>query len=145
MLVNIYLDVEEEEIKKGGPFSEEYNKIFNIFKNKLFKICTPKMIKNLSLNGNLFYGLLQEYASTIFSGEYMYVESPLTNVVFSNLGEITEQINENFKEKLEEKNKDVTDIIQQVKNSYEVFSDGLLNEYQNSFIGKLLNSQFLSE
>ena len=145
MLVNMYLDVEEEEIKKGGPFSEEYNKIFNIFKNKLFKMCTPKMIKNLSLNGNLFYGLLQEYASTIFSGEYMYVESPLTNVVFSNLGEITEQINENFKEKLEEKNKDVTDIIQQVKNSYEVFSDGLLNEYQNSFIGKLLNSQFLSE
>ena len=61
---------------------------------------------------HLFYGLLQEYASTIYSGEYMFVESPLTNVVFSNLGEITEGINENFKEKLEEKNKDVYDIIQ---------------------------------
>jgi hypothetical protein len=145
MLVNMYLDVEDEEIKKGGPFSEEYNKIFNVFQNKILKLCTPKTIKNLTLNGNLFYGLLQEYASTIFSGEYMFVESPLTNVVFSNLGEITEQINENFKEKLEEKNKDVYDIIQQVKNSYEIFSDGLLNEYQNAFIGKLLHSQFLTE
>ena len=145
MLVNAYLDIEDEEMKKGGPFSEEYNTNINIFKNKIINICTPKNIKNLSLNGNLFYGLLQEYASTIFSGESMYAESPLTNVVISNLGEITEQINENFKEKLEEKNKDVVDIIQQVKNSYEVFSDGLLNEYQNAFIGKLLHSQFLAE
>ena len=145
MLVNIYLDIDDEEVKKGGPFSEEYKTTFNNFKNKVIKACLPKIINNLSLNGNLFYGLLQEYASTIFSGEYMFVESPLTNVVFSNLGEITEGINENFKEKLEEKNKDVYDIIQQVKNSYEVFSDGLLNDYHNTFIGKLLHSQFLTE
>ena len=145
MLVNMYLDIDDEEVKKGGPFSEEYKTTFNNFKNKVIKACLPKIINNLSLNGNLFYGLLQEYASTIFSGEYMFVESPLTNVVFSNLGEITEGINENFKEKLEEKNKDVYDIIQQVKNSYEVFSDGLLNDYHNTFIGKLLHSQFLTE
>ena len=145
MLVNMYLDIDDEEVKKGGPFSEEYKTTFNNFKNKVVKNCSPKIINNLSLNGNLFYGLLQEYASTIFSGEYIFVESPLTNVVFSNLGEITEGINENFKEKLEEKNKDVYDIIQQVKNSYEVFSDGLLNDYHNTFIGKLLHSQFLTE
>ena len=145
MLVNIYLDIDDEEVKKGGPFSEEYKTTFNNFKNKVIKACLPKIINNLSLNGNLFYGLLQEYASTIFSGEYMFVESPLTNVVFSNLGEITEGINENFKEKLEEKNKDVYDIIQQVKNSYEVFSDGLLNDYHSTFIGKLLHSQFLAD
>ena len=126
-LVNIYLDIDDEEAKKGGPFSEEYKTIFNNFKNKVIKICTPKIINNLSLNGNLFYGLLQEYASTIFLGEYIFVERPLTNVVFSNLGEITEGINENFKEKSEEKNKGVYDIIQQVKNSFEVFSYGLLN------------------
>ena len=145
MLVNVYLDIDDEEAKKGGPFSEEYKSTFNNFKNKVIKICSPKIINNLSLNGNLFYGLLQEYASTIYSGEYMFVESPLTNVVFSNLGEITEGINENFKEKLEEKNKDVYDIIQQVKNSYEVFSDGLLNDYHSTFIGKLLHSQFLAD
>ena len=145
MLVNVYLDIDDEEAKKGGPFSEEYKTTFNNFKNKVIKICSPKIINNLSLNGNLFYGLLQEYASTIYSGEYMFVESPLTNVVFSNLGEITEVINENFKEKLEEKNKDVYDIIQQVKNSYEVFSDGLLNDYHSTFIGKLLHSQFLAD
>ena len=145
MLVNVYLDIDDEEAKKGGPFSEEYKTAFNNFKNKVIKICSPKIINNLSLNGNLFYGLLQEYASTIYSGEYMFVESPLTNVVFSNLGEITEGINENFKEKLEEKNKDVYDIIQQVKNSYEVFSDGLLNDYHSTFIGKLLHSQFLAD
>ena len=145
MLVNVYLDIDDEEAKKGGPFSEEYKTTFNNFKNKVIKICSPKIINNLSLNGNLFYGLLQEYASTIYSGEYMFVESPLTNVVFSNLGEITEGINENFKEKLEEKNKDVYDIIQQVKNSYEVFSDGLLNDYHSTFIGKLLHSQFLAD
>ena len=75
----------------------------------------------------------------------MFVESPLTNVFFSNLGEITEGITENFKEKLEEKNKDVYDIIQQVKNSFEIFSDGLLNDYHNTFIGKLLHSQFMTE
>ena len=145
MLVNVYLDIDDEEAKKGGPFSEEYKTTFNNFKNKVIKTCSPKIINNLSLNGNLFYGLLQEYASTIYSGEYMFVESPLTNVVFSNLGEITEGINENFKEKLEEKNKDVYDIIQQVKNSYEVFSDGLLNDYHSTFIGKLLHSQFLAD
>ena len=145
MLVNMYLEIDEEEMKKGGPFSEEYKTTFNNFKNKIIKLCTPKVIRSLTLNGNLFYGLLQEYASTIFSGEYIFVESPLTNVVFSNLGEITEGINENFKEKLEEKNKDVYDIIQQVKNSYEIFSDGLLNDYNNTFIGKLIHSQFMAE
>ena len=145
MLVNMYLDIDEEEIKKGGPFSEEYKTSFNNFKNKILKICKPKVINSLSLNGNLFYGLLQEYASSIFSADSMFVESPLTNVVFSNLGEITEGITESFREKLEEKNKDVYDFIQQVKNSYEIFSDGLLNDYHNTFIGKLLHSQFMTE
>ena len=145
MLVNAYLDLDDDDIKKGGPFTEEYKTSINSFRNKVIKTCTPKLICDLSLNGNLFYGLLQEYASSIFSGDYMFVESPLTNVVFSNLGETTENINENFKEKLEEKNKDVYDIIQQVKNSYEIFSDGLLNDYQDTFIGKLLHTQFMAE
>ena len=145
MLVNMYLDIDDEEIKKGGPFSEEYKTSFNNFKNKILKICKPKVISSLSLNGNLFYGLLQEYASSIFSADSMFVESPLTNVVFSNLGEITEGITESFREKLEEKNKDVYDFIQQIRNSYEIFSDGLLNDYHSTFIGKLLHSQFMTE
>jgi len=145
MKSNSYLNISEEEIKSGGPFSQEYKTTFNNLKNKIIHACTPKTIKNLTLNGNLFYGLLQEYASTIFSGDYMFVESPLSNVVFSNLGEITESITETFKEKLEEKNTEVYDIIQIMKNSFEVFSDGLLNEYQNNFIGKLLHSQFMTE
>ena len=145
MLVNMYLDIDDEELKKSNPFNEDYQTQFNNFKNKVIKACTPKLITNLSLNGNLFYGILQEYASTIFAGEYMFVESPLTNVVFSNLGEITEVINENFKEKLEEKNNNVSDIIQQMKNLFEVFSDGLLNDYHNSFIGKILHTQFMTE
>ncbi len=145
MKSNSYLNISEEEIKSGGPFSQEYKTTFNNLKNKIIHACTPKTIKSLTLNGNLFYGLLQEYASTIFSGDYMFVESPLSNVVFSNLGEITESITETFKEKLEEKNNEVYDIIQIMKNSFEVFSDGLLNEYQNNFIGKLLHSQFMTE
>ena len=145
MKSNSYLTISEEDIKSGGPFSQEYKTTFNNLKNKIIHACTPKTIKNLTLNGNLFYGLLQEYASTIFSGDYMFVESPLSNVVFSNLGEITESITETFKEKLEEKNNEVYDIIQIMKNSFEVFSDGLLNEYQNNFIGKLLHSQFMTE
>ena len=145
MKSNSYLTITEEDIKSGGPFSQEYKTTFNNLKNKIIHACTPKTIKSLTLNGNLFYGLLQEYASTIFSGDYMFVESPLSNVVFSNLGEITESITETFKEKLEEKNTEVYDIIQIMKNSFEVFSDGLLNEYQNNFIGKLLHSQFMTE
>ena len=145
MKSNSYLTISEEDIKSGGPFSKEYKTTFNNLKNKIIHACTPKTIKSLTLNGNLFYGLLQEYASTIFSGDYMFVESPLSNVVFSNLGEITESITETFKEKLEEKNNEVYDIIQIMKNSFEVFSDGLLNEYQNNFIGKLLHSQFMTE
>ena len=145
MKSNSYLNISEDEIKSGGPFSQEYKTTFNNLKNKIIHACTPKVIKSLSLNGNLFYGLLQEYASAIFSGDYMFVESPLSNVVFSNLGEITESITETFKEKLEEKNNEVYDIIQIMKNSFEVFSDGLLNEYQNNFIGKLIHSQFMTE
>ena len=143
---NSYNNISDEDIKKGiTPFNKEYITAFNSFKNKLINKCSPKIIKNLSLNGNLFYGLLQEYASSIFSGDYMFVESPLSNVIFSNLGEITENITETFKEKLEEKNTEVYDIIQILINTFEVFSDGLLNEYQNSFTGKLLHSQFMSE
>ena len=143
---NSYNNISDEDIKKGiTPFNKEYITAFNSFKNKLINKCSPKIIKNLSLNGNLFYGLLQEYASSIFSGDYMFVESPLSNVIFSNLGEITENITETFKEKIEEKNNEVYDIIQILKNTFEVFSDGLLNEYQNSFTGKLLHSQFMSE
>ena len=146
METNSYNDISDEEINKGTtPFNKEYITIFNSFKNKLINKCSQKIIKNLSLNGNLFYGLLQEYASSIFSGDYMFVESPLSNVIFSNLGEITENITETFKEKLEEKNNEVYDIIQILKNTFEVFSDGLLNEYQNSFTGKLLHTQFMSE
>ena len=143
---NSYNNLSDEDINKGiTPFNKEYITAFNSFKNKLINKCSPKIIKNLSLNGNLFYGLLQEYASSIFSGDYMFVESPLSNVIFSNLGEITENITETFKEKFEEKNTEVYDIIQILKNTFEVFSDGLLNEYQNSFTGKLLHSQFMSE
>ena len=145
MQSNSYLNITEEEIKKGGPFSDQYKTSFNNLKNKIIHMCQPKIIKSLSINGNLFCGLLQDYASTIFSGDFMFVESPLSNAVFSNLGVITENITETFKEKLEEKNTDVTDIIQIMKNSFEVFSDGLLNEYQDSFIGKLLHSQFMTE
>ena len=145
MKSNSYLNISEDEIKSGGPFSQEYKTTFNNLKNKIIHACTPKVIKSLSLNGNLFYGLLQEYASAIFSGDYMFVESPLSNVVFSNLGEITESITETFKEKLEEKNNEVYNIIQIMKNAFEVFSDGLLNEYQNNFIGKLIHSQFMTE
>ena len=143
---NSYNNLSDEDINKGiTPFNKEYITAFNSFKNKLINKCSPKIIKNLSLNGNLFYGLLQEYASSIFSGDYMFVESPLSNVIFSNLGETTENITETFKEKFEEKNTEVYDIIQILKNTFEVFSDGLLNEYQNSFTGKLLHSQFMSE
>ena len=145
MVENKYLESTEEEINKGGPFNEEYKSLFNNFKNKIINNCTPKLVKNLSLNGNLFYGLLQEYASAIYSGENMFVESPLSNIVFSNLGEITEGINDTFKEKLEEKNGEVYDIIEILKNSFEIFSDGLLNEYQTTFIGKLLHSQYITE
>ena len=44
-----------------------------------------------------------------------------------------------------EKNQEVYDIITQTKNSFEIFSDGLLNEYQNTFIGKLLHCEFITE
>ena len=145
MKSNSYLNISEDEVKKGGPFTEQYKTSFNNIKNKIIQLCTPKMIKNFSLNGNLFYGLLQEYAPSIFSGEYMFVESPLSNAFFSDLGEITENITETFKEKLEENNNEVNDIIQIMRNSLEIFSDGLLNEYQNSFIGKLLHTQFITE
>ena len=146
METNAYVNISEEEINKGKiPFNKEYITSFDSFKTKLINKCSPKIIKNLSLNGNLFYGLLQEYASSIFSGDFMFVESPLSNVIFSNLGEITENITETFKEKLEEKNNEVYDIIQILKNTFEIFSDGLLNEYKNSFTGKLLHSQFMIE
>ena len=126
MQLGEYLSISEEDINNNKiPFSEE--------------------IKDLPLNGNLFYGLLQEYASAIFSGENIFIESPLSNVVISNLEEITENINDTFKEKLEEKNMDIYDIIQILKNSFEVFSDGLFNEYENNYIGKLLHSQFMTE
>ena len=141
-----YLSISDEDINNNKtPFSEEYKSTFNHLKNKLINSCTPKIIKDLPLNGNLFYGLLQEYASAIFSGENIFIESPLSNVVISNLEEITENINDTFKEKLEEKNTDIYDIIQILKNSFEVFSDGLLNEYENNFLGKLLHSQFMTE
>ena len=141
-----YLSISDEDINNNKtPFSEEYKSTFNHLKNKLINSCTPKIIKDLPLNGNLFYGLLQEYASAIFSGENIFIESPLSNVVISNLEEITENINDTFKEKLEEKNTDIYDIIQILKNSFEVFSDGLLNEYEKNYIGKLLHSQFMTE
>ena len=141
-----YLQISDDDINKGkSPFSEEYKTSFNILKNKLINLCPPKIIKDLPLNGNLFYGLLQEYASSIFSGDSIFIESPLSNVVSSNLGEITDSINETFNEKLEEKNGDESDIVQTLKNCFEVFSDGLLNEYQNNYIGKLLHSNFMTE
>ena len=128
------------------PFTKEYKSSFDILKNKIVNNCKPKIIKELSLNGNLFYGLLQEYASMIFSGDDIYVESPLSNAVLSNLGDITENITETFKEKLEEKNTDIYDIQQILKNSFEILSDesdGLLNIYHENFIGKLLHCNFM--
>ena len=141
-----YLTISDGDINNGKiPFTEEYKASFNNLKNKLINLCPPKIIKDLTLNGNFFYGLLQEYASSIFSGENMFLESPLSNVVLSSLGEITENINDTFSEKLEEKNNDIYDIIQILKNSFEVFSDGLLDEYQNNYIGKLLHSKYMTD
>ena len=141
MLVNAFLDEEEDQI----TYKDDYKKVFTAFKNELLENCKIKTIKDLSLNGNLFYGILQEYASSISCADGMFIESPLSNVVFSNLGEITENITDTFREQYEEKNKEVPDLIQQFKNSFDIFNDGLLNDYNNSFIGKLLNSQFMTE
>ena len=72
----------------------------------------------------------------IFSGDDIYVESPLSNAVLSNLGDITENITETFKEKLEEKSTDIYDIQQILKNNTTLNSMGRIGKSINKRASK---------
>ena len=132
MLINLYLD--EEDDGKGGPFDDEFKKKMDDFKKNIFGNIEPKNLSGNPLDCGLLETLLNDYTKCISLNETIFVNGPLDNLIKEKLEKIKNNIFETLKNGLNEKNKNINDLIIKIKNSYEVLSDKALNPYGESKI-----------
>ena len=136
MLLNAF-DMEEENI-----FDEVFIKKFEILNKKIFWNISIKYINNIKLNGNLLYGLLQDYSIAFSTGENPFILTPLKNAIISELSEVSENINNNSKDDFENNVIKKENIFDKIKNFFEYFKNNLF-KYNNSNIGKNINCQYI--
>ena len=113
MLINIYLS------EPDNPFTSEFNDSMNQVKKLIIDNVKPKSINGIQLNGQLFYGVLQEFTTNISSGETCYFISSLKSAIYSSLNDITENIVNKFRTKFTDEIDKNCNIYEKVKNSYE--------------------------
>jgi len=136
MLLNAF-DMEEENI-----FDENFLKKFEILNKKIFWNISPKYINNIKLNGNILYGLLQDYSIAFSTGENPFILTPLKNAIISELSEVSENINNISKDDFENNVIKKENIFDKIKNFFEYFKNNLF-KYNNSNIGKNINCQYI--
>ena len=139
MLINIYLS------EPDNPFTSEFNDSMNQVKKLIIDNVKPKSINGIQLNGQLFYGVLQEFTTNISSGETCYFISSLKSAIYSSLNDITENIVNKFRTKFTDEIDKNCNIYEKVKNSYEEIIKEIQDIFPKSYIGQVLKSNYLSD
>ena len=114
MLINLYLDEEEE------PFDDEYKNKIKEFKKFVFGE------QNLnSVTGKDLLKIIKNFNNPNAKLEL--------NINKEEIEQITDDIINKLKIKLKEKNENVNDIINKYKNSYDILSDNILNDFNEKY------------
>ena len=87
--------MDENQMLLNGFFEENFIKKFDILNKKIFWNIFPKYFNNIKVNGNLLYGLLQDYTIAFSNNDNPFILTPLKNTIISELSEISENINNN--------------------------------------------------
>ena len=139
MLINIYLS------EPDNPFTSEFNDSMNHFKKLIIDDVKPKSINGIQLNGQLFYGVLQEFTTNISNGETCYFISSLKSAMYSSLNDISENILNKFRIKFTDEIDKNINIYEKVKNSYEEIIKEIQEFFSKSYIGQVLKSNYITE
>ena len=114
MLINLYLDDENEN------FDAEYKNKLNEFK----KIIFGENIHNCVTGKDLLKKIKN------FNNPNAKIEMKINK---EEIDQITYDIINKLKNKLKEKNENINDIIDKYKNSYDILSDNILNDYNEKY------------
>ena len=114
MLINLYLDDENEN------FDAEYKNKLNEFK----KIIFGESIQNCVTGKDLLKKIKN------FNNPNAKIEMKINK---EEIDQITNDIINKLKNKLKEKNENINDIIDKYKNSYDILSDNILNDFNEKY------------
>ena len=114
MLINLYLDEDED------PFDEEYKKKIIEFKNIIFGESN-----NNNITGSEFLKLINN-----FNNPKAKIEVTINK---DEIDQISNDIVNELKNKLKEKNEGNPDVIDKCKNSYDILSDKTLNTFNDKY------------
>ena len=113
MLINLYLDEDED------PFEEEYKKKLIEFKKIIFGECNDNM------TGTELLKLINN-----FNNPKAKIEVAINK---EEIDQISNVIVNELKNKLKEKNRNINDIINKCKNSFDILSDKTLNAFNDKY------------
>ena len=114
MLINLYLDEDED------PFDEEYKKKIIEFKNIIFGESN-----NNNITGSELLKLINN-----FNNPKAKIEVTINK---DEIDQISNDIINELKNKLKEKNEGNPDVIDKCKNSYDILSDKILNAFNDKY------------
>ena len=114
MLINLYLDEEKD------PFDEEYKKKINEFRKIIFGENSSN-----TLTGSDLLKLIKN-----FNNPNAIKEMTINK---EEIDQIANDIINELKNKLKEKNENISDIINKCKNSYDILSDNKLNAFNDKY------------
>ena len=114
MLINLYLDEDED------PFDEEYKKKIIEFKNIIFSESN-----NNNITGSEMLKLINN-----FNNPKAKIEVTINK---DEIDQISNDIINELKNKLKEKNEGNPDVIDKCKNSYDILSDKTLNAFNDKY------------
>ena len=114
MLINLYLDEDED------PFDEEYKKKIIEFKNIIFGESN-----NNNITGSELLKLINN-----FNNPNAKIEVTINK---DEIDQISNDIINELKNKLKEKNEGNPDVIDKCKNSYDILSDKILNAFNDKY------------
>jgi hypothetical protein len=139
MLINLYLT------EPDNPFIPEFTESLNQFRKLIIEDVKPKSINGIQLNGQLFYGVLQEITTNISNNDSCYLISSLKSALYSSLNDISENILNKFRNKFTDEIDKNVNIYEKIKNSYEEIIKEIQEVFPKSYIGQVLKSNFLTE
>ena len=141
MLINLYLD--EEDDGKGGPFDDEFKKKILEFKSNIIGKCEPKSLDGNILDGTLLEALISNYTKSLNLNENIIVNGPLISLINAELDKIKNNTIEKLKNELNDKNSNINDLVEKIKNSYNILSKSLdiygESKIQNNYIIENIN------
>ena len=138
MMINSYSEVENEsEIEFFPKFKNELAQ----FRSTIIEEIIPLNIEGVMIDGDLFYGVLQEYASCMMCGDYPVIKNVIDKTIFATLNEISDGVKETLRDVIESENS----FENLIKKPFDTLTqnENCLLAYNKSYIGRTLKHEYI--